>query len=221
MRAPEQGSRRVNEQPSKIVLAVVNLKGGTGKTTSAAFLAHALHETGWRVLGVDADPQRSMLDWSAESPAGWPFTVVGLATRMLARDLEGVTGDHNAMVIDTPPLEEQQGIVRAALQAATHVVIPVAPTPIEYRRLAAVQEALDDSVATRRSGAPPESAVLLTRTVSGASSTNVWREAIEEDGMRVLKVPVTRLERYSQSFGDNIQHASDSAYGDAIWEMFG
>jgi len=117
---------RAPEQPSRVILAVVNLKGGTAKTTSAAFLAHALHETGWRVLGVDADPQRSLLDWSAESPAGWPFPVVGLATRMLARDLGGITGDHNAVVIDTPPLEEQAGIVRAALLAATHVVVPVA-----------------------------------------------------------------------------------------------
>jgi len=37
----------------------------------------------------------------------------------------------------------------------------------------------------------------------------------------VLKVPATRLERYAQAFGDDIQHASDSAYGDAIWELFG
>jgi len=42
-----------------IVLAVVNLNGGTGKTTTAAFVAHALHEQGRHVLVVDADPQGS------------------------------------------------------------------------------------------------------------------------------------------------------------------
>lgn len=212
---------RAPEQPSRVILAVVNLKGGTAKTTSAAFLAHALHETGWRVLGVDADPQRSLLDWSAESPAGWPFPVVGLATRMLARDLTGITGDHNAIVIDTPPLEEQAGIVKAALLAATHVVVPVAPTPIEYRRLAAVRNEVEQSGGGRPDGEPPALSVLITRAVSGASSTNVWREAMTEDGLHVLKVPVTRLERYSQAYGDDVAQASDSAYGDAIWELFG
>lgn len=209
------------EQSSRITLAVVNLKGGTAKTTSSAFLAHALHEAGRRVLVVDADPQRSALEWSADSPSGWPMPVVGLATRMLARDLAGLTSDHDAVVIDTPPLEEQQGIVRAALLAATHVLIPTAPTPIEYRRLGAVRQAIEDSANARPSGEPPAVFVLLTRVVAGASSTAVWREAIEEDGLRVLRSPVGRLERYSQAYGDDVAGATGSAYGDAVREMFG
>lgn len=39
-------------------LAVVNLKGGTGKTTTATALAAALNNRG-RTLLVDADPQGS------------------------------------------------------------------------------------------------------------------------------------------------------------------
>ena len=41
-------------------LAVINLKGGTGKTTSAVYLAAALARRG-RTLLVDADPQGSAL----------------------------------------------------------------------------------------------------------------------------------------------------------------
>ncbi|MEO8684776.1 MAG: plasmid partitioning protein RepA [Devosia sp.] len=42
------------------VLSVVNFKGGSGKTTSAAHLAQHLALTGHRVLAIDLDPQASL-----------------------------------------------------------------------------------------------------------------------------------------------------------------
>ncbi|TGQ04873.1 MULTISPECIES: plasmid partitioning protein RepA [unclassified Mesorhizobium] len=42
------------------VIAVVNFKGGSGKTTTAAHLAQHLALTGHRVLAIDLDPQASL-----------------------------------------------------------------------------------------------------------------------------------------------------------------
>lgn len=42
------------------IIAVVNFKGGSGKTTTAAHLAQHLALTGHRVLGIDLDPQASL-----------------------------------------------------------------------------------------------------------------------------------------------------------------
>lgn len=42
------------------IVAVVNFKGGSGKTTTAAHLAQYLALTGHRVLAIDLDPQASM-----------------------------------------------------------------------------------------------------------------------------------------------------------------
>lgn len=42
------------------VIAVVNFKGGSGKTTTAAHLAQHLSLTGHRVLAIDLDPQASL-----------------------------------------------------------------------------------------------------------------------------------------------------------------
>ena len=50
--------RRGNEKLQ--VIAVVNFKGGSGKTTTAAHLAQHLALTGHRVLAVDLDPQASL-----------------------------------------------------------------------------------------------------------------------------------------------------------------
>lgn len=199
---------------------MVNLKGGTGKTTTAAFLAHALHEQGQRVLVADADPQGSALRWS-DYAGGWPFPVIGLASKSLHRQLSGVVGDRfDVVVIDTPPLEEQRGIVMSALQAATDVLVPVAPTPIEVERMSAVRDAIDSAADLRRDGTAPRMAVLLTRVVPNAVSTAVWRDALTEAGDRVLRVTVGRLERFAQSYGQPIERAAESAYGDALAELW-
>ena len=42
------------------VIAVINFKGGSGKTTTAAHLAQNLALDGYRVLAIDLDPQASL-----------------------------------------------------------------------------------------------------------------------------------------------------------------
>lgn len=201
-----------------LVIAVVNLKGGTSKTTTSAFLAHALHEADLATWAVDADPQGSLLHWSGV--ADWPMPCLGMPERTLHARLDGVVGGRaEAIVIDTPPLDEQAGIVYSALRRATHVVTPVAPTPIEYERLPAVRAALEDVAPLRASGTPPEHWVLLTRTVAQASSTQAYREAITAEGDRVLRAHVPRREQYAQAYGDPIHDAANSAFGDAIVEL--
>src|SRR2546425_12511727 len=48
-------------------LAMVNAKGGVGKSTLAVHMAVWLHERGQRVMLVDCDLQRSSSQWIAEA----------------------------------------------------------------------------------------------------------------------------------------------------------
>ena len=50
---------RRSEEPLQVV-SIVNFKGGSGKTTTAAHLAQHLALTGHRVLAIDLDPQASL-----------------------------------------------------------------------------------------------------------------------------------------------------------------
>jgi chromosome partitioning protein len=208
----------------RTVLAVVNRKGGTSKTTTAVFLAHALHEQGRTVLLVDADPQASALNWSETAAAvggqGFPFPVIALPTRELHKQLPDVIGNRfEAVVIDTPPLEERAGIVASALRLATLAVVPLAPTPIEYQRLMQVREVVDDSASFRQDGNPVPVAVLFTRVIPRATSTQVYREQAAEDGFFCFETAVGRLERFAQAFGDPVQDVTDTAYGDVATEL--
>ncbi len=57
------------------VFAIVNIKGGVGKTTTAANLAAALTERGRHVLAVDLDPQASLTISLGLDPAQMPCTI--------------------------------------------------------------------------------------------------------------------------------------------------
>ncbi len=52
------------------IIAVINQKGGSGKTTTAVNLAAALGERGKRILVIDLDPQASTSQWLGFPEAG-------------------------------------------------------------------------------------------------------------------------------------------------------
>jgi len=86
-----------------VIIAVINQKGGAGKTTIALNLAAALAAEGKRVLLVDADPQQTAQDWAAVRLSPPPFQVVGLVKPVLHRDLPQMAGDYDHVVIDGAP----------------------------------------------------------------------------------------------------------------------
>lgn len=180
-----------------LTIATVNLKGGTAKTTTTVYLAHALRAQGMTALIVDADPQGSALRWS--EAADWALPTVGLAVKNIHQRLAGIVpAGTDVVLIDTPPLDEQAGIVYSALRAADVVVVTMAPTMIEFERLPDVWAAIEEVESLRVS--PGKAAVLLNRTIPNANSTPTFRDAIVESGHTVLETTIPRRESIAQAF---------------------
>ena len=114
---------------SGIVVAVVNQKGGTGKTTLSTNLAAVMAEKA-RVLLVDADPQGSSLNWAAgdwELPEG--LQVVAMEDGRLGEQVRRESADFDWVIVDGPPGMSRVSV--DAVRVADLVLIPTKPSPLD------------------------------------------------------------------------------------------
>jgi CobQ/CobB/MinD/ParA family nucleotide binding protein len=73
-------------------------EGGTGKSTIATNLAASFARDGAAVLLMDADPQRSALDWRADRPNTVPLVqVIGLPVENLHREIPPARVNMNSL----------------------------------------------------------------------------------------------------------------------------
>lgn len=138
------------------LIAVGNLKGGTGKSTIAVNLACALRAADRTVALVDADPQGTASDWHAGG--GLPVLVETLplgsqreAQRWVARVLALKAGA-DYVVVDLPP-QVGSGIASALLLADV-LLVPVSPSGVDLRATGRALDLLRRARAVRRSAKP-------------------------------------------------------------------
>jgi chromosome partitioning protein len=115
-----------------MIIALLNQKGGVGKTTLATHIAGELALRGSTVILLDADPQGSALDWTQRRvQRGLPrlFCAVGLARETLHQEAPQLAQRADHVVIDGPP--RIAALARSALMAADRVLIPVQPSPFD------------------------------------------------------------------------------------------
>lgn len=176
-------------------IAVINLKGGTGKTTTSVFLAAGLQRAGERTLLVDADPQGSAFSWS-EAAEDFPVVTVAMPRPVLHRQVRELGRDFAHVVMDCPPADE--AIVRSALLAADLVVMPMAPSLMDLNRLRPTLVLIAD-VAPQNE--PPFYA-LLTRVRSRTRMSSAARAWLNAHEVPVLTAEVPLRETYAIALGE-------------------
>ncbi len=200
-------------------IVIGNLKGGAGKTTSAWFIALYLAIVlRRRVLLIDADPlSQSATDWAAVALADEidvPITVITLVNAdTLGRQVESLAKDYDDVVIDTGG--ENELIFAAALMVCDELIVTVAPSPAELRRLPATF-----AVASRIDAISPVTArVLLVRVRKGTRAAETARALLEDAGLPVMAAHVSLWQHYVDAYGAVPEDLGE--YGDVMEELLG
>lgn len=176
------------------VIAVLNQKGGAGKTTIATHLARALQIGGADVLLIDSDPQGSARDWAAVRE-DQPVTVVGIdRAKILDRDLKNIARK-DFVVIDGAP--QAADLAVSAIKAANFILIPVQPSPYDIWATAELVDLVKQRMEI--TDGKLRAAFVVSRAIKGTRIGNEITDALNGYGLPILATRITQRVSYPGS----------------------
>lgn len=177
-----------------MIISFQNFKGGVGKTTLTLNCAWAFAELGRKVLVVDADPQRSALDWLACRETLAPFHLVGFDRPTLHRDIPGLMDGRDLAIIDGPP--RVTDIARSAILASDLVVVPLQPSPYDVW---ASQETLKIIRESSVYNENRQSVIAVNREIVRTVISRSVGQALKATGIPVLAARVRQRVIFAES----------------------
>lgn len=176
------------------VIAVLNPKGGCGKTTLSTNLAQCLYDRGKSVLVVDTDPQGSARDWQAVMDDN-PLPLVALDRPNNLKSLKSVSATYDYVVIDGAAKLED--MMSAAIKAADFILIPVQASPYD---LWAASDLVDFIKARQDvTDGVPLASFVITRAIQGTILGKEIRKALNEYQLGLFKTQVIQRQVYPQT----------------------
>lgn len=196
------------------VIAVLNQKGGAGKTTIATHLARALQISGARVLLVDSDPQGSARDWAAVRE-DQSVTVVGIDRPTIERDLKNIAHDRDFVVIDGAP--QAADLAVSAIKAANFILIPVQPSPYDIWATADLVDLVKQRIEV--TDGKLQAAFVVSRAIKGTKISAEIVEALRGYGLPVLDARITQRVSYPSTAAGGTTVSDAEPGGEAAREI--
>ena len=116
-----------------MIITVTNQKGGVGKTTIACNLVTKFMSQGHKALLVDADPQKTSMDFRAirsNNEDLIQFSAIENCSKTLHLDVTGFKDSFEYMVIDSGGRDSNP--FRSSLMAADIVLTPIIPSSADF-----------------------------------------------------------------------------------------
>ncbi|RTL53138.1 MAG: cobyrinic acid ac-diamide synthase [Rhodocyclaceae bacterium] len=182
------------------VLALVNEKGGAGKSTAAINIACAMHRQGKSVVLIDADPQGTARDWREASPSGLNLPPVVALDRpeLLISSIKTLAAEF--AVIDTPAKAEKMSA--SVIRIADVAIIPVQPSGADVWASAAAVKLIQ---AKKDLGGAIDAAFLATRISSNTKlSKQILSGEWNEYGLDMLDTAISNRVAYAQALTEGM-----------------
>jgi chromosome partitioning protein len=192
-----------------VIISIINLKGGVGKTTTAMALATAAQRDGKRVEVYDTDPQSSASLWAMvaeENGDPLPFEVVSanIATvRTAGRKYKGDPDEW--VIIDCPP---NGHVMDEAMRVADLVIVPTTTGPADMVKAFETAETLSERDVYY--------AILMTRTVARTLTLKQSMSELEDKNASYFDAQIPNREALKNFFGNSF---GDDLFGyEAVYE---
>lgn len=204
---PTTSSPASSAWPNRSKVAVLNTKGGVGKTTTAMLLCTAAARDSHTVELWDADPQGSASEWfymAEEAGTPFPFQVATVNKITIKRE-----SGADLAVIDGPPGESST--IQAAIDCSDLIIIPTTTSPLDVMRTWRTLETTGDK----------PTMVVLTSVKLGTKLLEQARAAFEEEGVYVARSVIPHRESLKQSIGQLplSMYGYDSLYNEIVGLM--
>jgi chromosome partitioning protein len=173
------------------VIAVINQKGGAGKTTLSMNLAAGLTRHGDTVV-IDLDPQGSSRQWASMGSAPFPATIKQINGNWDARTLHRNYRAYRHMVLDCPPSLESHASMQA-LRACDVALIPVLPSPVDLWASMKLPQEIEEA---RKANPNIRAFLVLNQLEPRSALSAAMRDALTEFGVPVLTAGIRRRAAY-------------------------
>lgn len=173
------------------VTAVINQKGGAGKTTLAMNLAAGLARRGQTVV-IDLDPQGSSRQWASLGTKPFPAPVKQIVGHWDQRTLHHDFRAYRHIVLDCPPSLEGHASLQA-LRACDLALIPVLPSPVDLWASLRLPQEIE---AARKENSRLRAYLVLNQLEPKSALSTAMHEALAEFGIPVLQAALRRRAAY-------------------------
>lgn len=184
------------------VWALINSKGGVGKSTLTVNIAHYLMSLGKEVCIVDSDPQGSIRDWQETGQLS-QFSVLGLDRRQALKTLPFMVDSDNYdyCLIDTPGrIVEIQAV---AISLSKKIFIPVQPSSYDIWASGDIVELIKSrQLALAELPECPISAFIINRAIPNTIISREVRDALKEFDFPVINQSIAQRVSYATTITD-------------------